>query len=40
MIAWVILLQGSGNMKGLFPILGGGIAVAIALISSIAKSES
>ena len=40
MIALVVLLQGNGNTRGLYPIIGGGMAVGIALIASIAKLET
>ena len=36
-IALVILLQGNGNLKGMFVILAGGTGVAIQLIASISK---
>jgi hypothetical protein len=39
MIAMVFLIQTSASAKGLYPILGGGIAVGIALLSKISKSE-
>jgi hypothetical protein len=38
-IAMVFLMQQSPSAKGLFPILGGGVAVGIALLSTINKSE-
>lgn len=38
-IAMVFLMEQSQNVKGLFPILGGGTAVGIALISAISKSK-
>jgi uncharacterized membrane protein YpjA len=37
LIALVVLLQGNGNLKGMFVILAGGTAVAIQLIAAIAK---
>ena len=37
MIALVFLLQGSGNLKGMYVILAAGTAVAIQLIALIAK---
>jgi hypothetical protein len=37
LIAMVFLIRGSGNIKGLYPILAGGTAVGIVLISSISK---
>ena len=37
LIALVFLLQGSGNLKGMYVILAGGTAVAIQLIALIAK---
>lgn len=40
MIALVVLLENKGNTRGLFPILAGGMAVAIALISSASNIES
>ena len=39
MIAMVFLIQDSPSAKGLFPILGGGIAVGILLISTISRLE-
>jgi uncharacterized membrane protein YpjA len=39
MIAMVFLIQDSPAAKGLFPILGGGVAVAILLLSTISKLE-
>ena len=39
MIALILLLEGNGNTRGLYPILAGGTAVGIALIASIAKLE-
>ena len=39
MIAMVFLIQKSPAAKGLYPILGGGIGVGIALISAIAKFQ-
>ena len=36
-IAMVFLMQHSPNVKMLFPILGGGVAVGVALISTISK---
>jgi hypothetical protein len=38
-IAMVFLMQNSPDVKKLFPILGGGTAVGIALISTISKSK-
>lgn len=38
MIALVFLMQHAPSAKRLFPILGGGTAVAIALISSVRKA--
>ena len=35
LIALVVLLQGNGNIKGMYVILAGGTGVAIQLISSI-----
>lgn len=40
MIALIVLLENNGNTRGLYPILGGGMAVAIALISSVSNMES
>jgi hypothetical protein len=40
LIALVILLQGHGNLKGMFVILAGGTAVAIQLIAGISKLKS
>ena len=37
LIALVILLEGSGNLKGMFVILAGGSAVAIQLIAAVGK---
>jgi len=37
LIALVVLLQGSGNIKGMYVILAGGTVVSIQLISSISK---
>jgi hypothetical protein len=37
LIALVVLLQKSGNLKGMFVILAGGTAVAIQLIAMISK---
>ncbi|OYT11683.1 MAG: hypothetical protein B6I19_11025 [Bacteroidetes bacterium 4572_114] len=37
LIALVILLQGHGNLKGMYVVLAGGTAIAIQLISLIAK---
>jgi hypothetical protein len=39
MIAMVFLMQDYPGAKGLFPILGGGIAVGISLISAISGLE-
>ena len=39
MIAMVFLIQHSPSAKSLFPILGGGTAVGIALISAISKAD-
>ena len=39
MIAMVFLIQDAPRAKGLFPILGGGIAVGILLISTISRSR-
>lgn len=39
LIALTILLEKGGNLKGMFVILAGGIAVAIQLISQISKIE-
>lgn len=38
-IAMVFLIQDTPSAKGLFPILGGGVAVGISLISTISKLE-
>jgi hypothetical protein len=38
-IAMVFIMQQSPSAKGLFPILGGGVTVGIALLSTISKSE-
>jgi hypothetical protein len=38
-IAMVFTMQQSPSAKGLFPILGGGVAVGIALLSTIGKSK-
>ena len=37
MIALVILLEKGGNLKGMFVILAGGVAVGIQIIASISK---
>ena len=37
MIAFVILLQSKGNLKGMFVILAGGIAVGIQIIALVSK---
>jgi uncharacterized membrane protein YpjA len=37
MVALVILLEGHGNLKGMFVILAGGTAVAIQLIAAISR---
>jgi len=37
LIALVVLLQGHGNLKGMYVILAGGTAVAIQLIASISR---
>lgn len=37
MIALVILLEKGGNLKGMFVILAGGVAVGIQIIALIAK---
>ena len=37
LIALVVLLQGNGNLKGMYVILAGGTAVSIQLIALIAK---
>jgi uncharacterized membrane protein YpjA len=39
MIAMVFLMQDSPSVKRLFPILGGGTAVGVALISAISKTR-
>ena len=39
MVALVILLQGHGNLKGMFVILAGGTAVAIQLIAAISRLD-
>lgn len=39
MIAMVFLMQDYPGAKGLFPILGGGVAVSILLISAISGLE-
>lgn len=39
MIAMVFLIQDSPVVKRLFPILGGGVAVGVSLISEIAKAK-
>ena len=39
MIAMVFLIQDAPSAKRLFPILGGGIAVGILLISAVSKLE-
>ena len=39
MIAMVFLIQDSPAAKGLFPILGGGVAVGILLLSTISRFE-
>ncbi len=39
-VAFVILLEGAGNLRGLYVILAGGTAVSIQLISLISKSRS
>jgi len=36
-IGMVFLMQHSPNVKMLFPVLGGGVAVGVALISTISK---
>ena len=36
-IAMVFLMQHSPNVKMLFPVLGGGVAIGVALISTISK---
>ncbi len=38
-IALVFLIQRSPSAKGMFPILGGGTAVAVALLSAISKNK-
>ena len=37
LVALVILLEGHGNMRGMFVILAGGVAVGIQLISQISR---
>jgi hypothetical protein len=37
LIALVVLLQGKGNLKGMYVILAGGTAVSIQLIASVTK---
>jgi hypothetical protein len=37
LIALIVLLQGSGNPKGMVVILAGGTAVSVQLIASISK---
>ena len=39
LIALVILLQGHGNIKGMYVILAGGTAVAVQLIALVSKLE-
>lgn len=39
MVAMVFLMQDAPSAKGLFPILGGGVAVGILLISTISRLE-
>ena len=39
LVALVILLEGHGNLRGMYIILAAGVAVAIQLIAAIAKLE-
>ena len=39
MIAMIFLIQDAPSAKGLFPILGGGVAVGLLLIAKISRSE-
>lgn len=39
MVALVFVMQHSPSAKGMFPILGGGIAVAVALLSLISRNK-
>jgi hypothetical protein len=38
LIALVVLLQSGGNLRGMFVILAGGVAVGIQMMASISKS--
>ena len=40
LIALVILLQGKGNLKGMFVILAGGIAVGIQIIALVSSLKN
>ena len=39
LIALVVLLEGDGNLRGLYVVLGGGTAVALQLLSLISQSR-
>ena len=38
-VALVFLMQRAPSAKGMFPILGGGVAIGIALLSALPKSR-
>jgi len=40
LVALVVLLQKGGNLKGMYVILAGGVAVGIQIISSVAKLKN
>jgi len=40
LVALVVLLQKGGNLKGMYVILAGGVAVGIQIISSVSKLKN